>query len=74
MPPPVTTVRRTRNHSDLQDQRTPPNDEMMQYLQGLATSLDRKHSNGTPFRLSEKLPSSHPAREFARNLNRQSGS
>src|SRR5581483_1632203 len=40
----------------------------IRYLQGLAANLKKDQASGTAFRLID-LPSTHPAREFARTLN-----
>jgi hypothetical protein len=42
----------------------------IRYLQGLAANLKKDQAAGTVFRLSD-LPSTHPAREFGRELNPQ---
>jgi pimeloyl-ACP methyl ester carboxylesterase len=42
--------------------------DFMDYLRGMAASLQRDHQQGEPFLLKE-LPADHPARVFARDVN-----
>jgi pimeloyl-ACP methyl ester carboxylesterase/quercetin dioxygenase-like cupin family protein len=50
------------------DRLTKEEKEFMDYLKGMAGSLEKEHSEGVPYLLSD-LPAGHPARLFAKEVN-----